>query len=100
MIAIGTATAVLSSSFQLLVHGCLELSSWFASPNALVPRVRDLSVSSGSRSTFFKPRTTAATTTAFLGFLDGNAFSAYRTAGDCWCITRGKLLKTEKIRGG
>ena len=102
MIAIGTAMAVLLSCFQRLAHGCLELSSRFASPNALVPRVLNLSVSSGSRSTFFEPRTAAATTTHFPGFLDGNAFAAYRTDGGCWCVTCGKLLKTEKggKRGG
>ena len=102
MTAIGTAMAVLFSSFQLLAHGCLEIFSWFASPNALVPRVLNLSVVSGSRSAFFKPRTSAATTTHFPGFLDGNAFAAYRTDGDCWCVTCGKLLKTEKggKRGG
>ena len=84
--------AVLLSSFQLFVHGCLELSSRFASPNALVPRVLNLFVASGSRSTFFEPRTAAATATHFPGFLDGNAFAAYRTDGDCWRFTCGKLM--------
>ena len=51
----------------------------------------NLSVTSGSRSAFFEPRTAAATTTHFPGFLDGNAFAAYRTDGDCWWFTRGKL---------
>ena len=51
----------------------LGLYSCFADPDALVPRVTQLGVTSASA--VFEPRTAATTTTGFPRFLDGTAFA-------------------------
>ena len=63
----------------MLTVGCLELRPCSAGPDALVPRVTKLGVT--STSAVSEPRTTATTTTTFPRFRDGAAFGAYGIDG-------------------
>ena len=74
------------SHVRLLDHGCILLRQCFAGPDALVPRVIKLGVT--STSAVSEPRTTAATATYFPRFRNDPAFGAYETDGrrrNCYC---------------
>ena len=64
-----------------------EMRPCVADPDALVPRVMELGVT--STPAVSEPRTAATATTACPRFLDGAAFAAYgtdgRRRGDYWC---------------
>ena len=62
-----------------MADSCLGLSPCFAGPDALVPRVTELGVT--STSAVSEPRAAATTTTAFHRLINGAALRAYGPDG-------------------
>ena len=87
------------SRVWLCAEGCLGLCQCFTDPDALVPRVTKLGVT--STSAVSEPRTTATATTNFSRFCDDAAFGAYGTDGrrrhGCWCLFESPV---KEINGG
>ena len=69
-----------------MADDCLRLIPWFASPDALVPRV--LQIGGTTTSARSEPRSTATATTQFAGFPNVDAFGAHGTNSrrDCRCL--------------
>ena len=75
------------SRVWLCAEGCLGLCQCFTGPDALVPRVTKLGVT--STSAVSEPRTTATTASDFPRFSDGATFGAHGTDGRrrvCRCV--------------
>ena len=84
--------AFLLSSVFLLTDCPGPCPCFFAGPDALVPRVTELGVT--STSAVSEPRAAATATTRFPGFPDCTTFEAYGTGGRSrgyWCVCVGMV---------